>query len=309
MSESSPVQGPVDARTVLLAAVEQLRPKQWAKNGLLFAALLFSGQFTDLGMVVRAGLGFVAYCMIASAGYVLNDYLDRESDRAHPKKCHRPQASGRLPLGVALVELGLLAAGGVAISLLLSPWFLLIAGLYLATTLSYSYKLKHMVILDILILASHYVWRALAGAAAIEVHVSPWFFTATAFGALFIGLSKRHAELRLVGQGGATRRILEAYSEPLIHQLQAIVTSGLVMTYALYAFQGPTPWMLLTLPFVLYVIFRWIYLVERRGEGGAPEDTLFGDKPLLISVGLYVVTTMVILYLDSQELLSDGFTW
>jgi 4-hydroxybenzoate polyprenyltransferase len=281
--------------TVVVAAVRQLRPKQWAKNVFLFPALLFSGHFTQLDAVVAALTGFAAFCMLSSTGYILNDYLDREADRKHPKKRFRPIASGALPVPAAWALLVLCLAAGVGLSLLLGPSFLLIGLVYLATTLSYSFYFKHKVLLDILFLASGFVWRTIAGAVAIDVHVSEWLFLCTVFVALFFGFNKRRAELLHVGAHSGTRRALAEYSPQMLEQFQAIVTSATIITYLLYTVMGPTGWMTLTIPMVLYGMFRYIYLIDRHGEGGAPDETLLRDRPMLLTGVLYLTTALFVL--------------
>lgn len=281
---------------VALAAIKQLRPKQWTKNALLFAALVFSGRVLDPDSVVRALAGFAAFCLLSSSGYVLNDYLDRDADRKHPKKRHRPIASGALPAWVALVEMTLAAIAGIGIGVWLGWPFLAVSLVYLATTLAYSFYFKHKVILDVMFLGSGFVWRAIAGAVAIQVAVSPWLFLCTAFLALFLGFNKRRAELLQLGAEGGTRRNLADYSPKMLEQYQSIVTGSTVLCYALYTVLGETTWMVATIPFVLYGIFRYIYLVDRHGEGGAPDETLLSDRPLLWTVLAYgAVAVSVIL--------------
>ncbi len=278
--------------SVAVAAVRQLRPKQWTKNAFLLPALLFSGMFTDPEALFRCGVGFASFCLLSSTGYVLNDYLDREADRRHPKKRTRPIASGALPVPAAwLLMIGALG-GGVALALWLGPWFLAIALTYLVSTLSYSLWLKHVVIVDVMLLASGFVWRAVAGAVAIGVTISPWLFLCTAFFALFIGFNKRRAELLQVGASAGTRRNLEEYSPQMLDEFQSIVTAATVLCYALYTVLGPTPWMTLSLPWVLYGIFRYIYLIERKGEGGSPDETILRDRPLLVTAVGYALTCL-----------------
>lgn len=286
------------------AALRQLRPKQWAKNGLLFAALIFSGEFLVIESIVSALAGFAAFSLMASAGYVFNDYLDREADRRHPKKKHRPIASGALPENLAILEMVVVLAAGVALAWWVGPWFLAVGLLYLATTLSYSYYFKHIVILDVMFLASGFVWRVVAGALAIKVHVSAWLFLCTAFLALFLGFNKRRAELRELGGRAGTRKNLDEYNDRMIQEFQSIVTANTVLSYALYAVLGaPSPWMALTVPFVLYVIFRYIYLVEQKGEGGAPDETLLRDVPILVCTALYGFTAAAVILGDRWDVL------
>jgi 4-hydroxybenzoate polyprenyltransferase len=291
--------------SVFIACVKQMRPKQWTKNGLLFAALVFSGKFTDPKYILLSAVGFGAFSLIASGGYVLNDLLDREADRKHPKKKFRPIASGTLPVPVAIVLLLLLFACGLGLAAILSPWFLGISLVYLATTLSYSWYWKHKVILDVMFLASGFVWRAIAGAIAIDSKVSLWLFLCTAFLALFLGFNKRRGELLEVGPGGGTRKTIQEYNTRLIDQYQAVITANVVLSYALYSVLGPNPWMVTTVPLVLYGVFRYIYLVDVKGEGGAPDETLYKDGPLLGTVVLYAVACVVLMGLHFQGVLPD----
>jgi 4-hydroxybenzoate polyprenyltransferase len=278
---------------LVLAALKVMRPKQWTKNGLLAAALVFSGQFFDSQRLGRAVLAVMAFNLLSSSGYVLNDYLDREADRRHPKKRLRPIASGSLPEGLALPWMAIILLGGLGIAYWLSPKFLILSLLYLATTISYSLYFKHKVILDVMFLAACYLWRA--GAAAIDVRVSPWFFLCTAFFALFLGFAKRKAELVQVGNTAGTRKNLREYSQPMLEQFQAIVTSSTIVSYALYTVLGTNTWMMLTIPYVLFAVLRYIYLVEQKGEGGSPDETLLKDGPILVTVGLYVLTAVGIM--------------
>jgi len=282
---------------LVLAALKQLRPKQWTKNGLLYGALIFSGHFVEPLSVLHATAGVAAFCLVSSSGYIFNDYLDREADRRHPKKRYRPIASGALPEKVAIVEMIAALGAGLAISWWISPMFLAVTLAYLVTTLSYSFWFKHVVILDVMFLASGFVWRAVAGAVAIGVAVSPWLFVCTAFLSLFFGFHKRRAELIALGEGGGTRKNLAQYSPQMLDQFQAIVTGNVVLSYALYTILGTTPWMALTLPYVMYAIFRYIYLVDQKGEGEAPDEALIKDAPILITAVLFLVTAgLVVLF-------------
>ncbi|MCB9682774.1 MAG: decaprenyl-phosphate phosphoribosyltransferase [Alphaproteobacteria bacterium] len=307
MSSSEPLQ--VARRTpasLLAAAFKQLRPKQWAKNAFLFAALVFSGEFLVTESVVNAVVGFIAFSLVASSGYVLNDYLDREADRRHPKKRTRPIASGALPENLAIVEMIAVLGVGVALAWWVGTAFMIVTLAYLATTLSYSFYFKHVVILDVMFLALGFVWRVVAGAFAIKVQVSAWLFLCTAFFSLFLGFNKRRGELRELGDAAGTRKNLQEYGESMLGEFQSIVTANTVLSYSLYTILGaPTPWMALTIPFVLYVVFRYIYLVEQKGEGGAPDETLLRDAPMLITAALYGITVIVILLLHRQGVLVD----
>jgi len=289
--------GPKNTADLILAAIQALRMKQWIKNLLLYAALIFALKFTDVEMAINATMGFITFCMVSSAGYLYNDSRDKEADAQHPRKCKRPIASGRLPVGVAYVEMVLLLLVGFGVAWNLSPMFALVTFLYLCTTLSYTFFFKHHVILDVMFISAGFLWRAAAGAVAIDVIISPWLLTCTAFLTLFIGFNKRRSELGLMaGKGNATRKNLMHYTPELLVEFQAITTSGTVISYALYTVLGsPSQWLLLTLPYVLYGIFRYIFLVNNLDEGEEPADTLLRDLPLLATVVLYGLTVVGIL--------------
>ncbi len=280
-----------------LAALKALRPKQWVKNSLLFAALVFSMNFSDPALLLRACLGFFAFCMVSSSGYLYNDARDREADQRHPRKRYRPIASGALPLRAAYVEMVIIFGIGMGVAWFLSPAFAAVTGLYLATTLSYSIYFKHVPILDVMFIAACFVWRAAAGAVVVEVDISPWLLTCTSFLALFVGFNKRLGELKLMADDAAgTRKSLKHYSQDLLRDYQAITTSGTIISYAIYTVQFPrTQWMLLTLPHVLFGVFRYMYLVKMKGEGGAPDETFYRDKPLLITCVSYGALVVAIL--------------
>lgn len=291
---------------IVVAAIKQLRPKQWAKNVFVLPALIFSGHFMEPGYLVQAGIAFVVFSLLASSGYILNDYLDREADRKHPKKRFRPIASGALPVPAALGLFVLVLSVGVGLALYLSVPFLLIALTYLATTLSYSFYFKHRVILDVMFLSACYVWRVIAGAVAIKVQVSPWLFLCAAFLALFLGFNKRRGELLKLGREGGTRRNLQHYSREMLVELQAIVTASVVICYALYTVQGGNDWMVLTIPFVLYGVFRYVYLVD-QGEGDAPDETVLGDWPFIANGLFYLLVAVVVIVGDAQGWLPPMF--
>lgn len=281
----------------MIAAIKALRPKQWSKNVLLFAALLFSFRFLDPASVVRSLLAFLAFSFISSVGYVFNDLRDREADAHHPQKRLRPIASGALSVPAAWALMAVVGLLGFSLALWLSPAFALVAALYLATTLSYSLYFKHYVIIDIMMLTVGFLWRAVGGAVVLDVLISPWLLVCTGFFSLFLGFNKRRGELELLKDAAdAHRKNLSEYSQSLLDEFQAITTSATVISYALYCvLASPTPWLLLTLPYVLYVIFRYIYLVQQKGEGGDPSSTLFRDPPILVCAVLYAITTVAAL--------------
>ncbi len=290
-------QGPKGIGDLLLAMVQGMRPKQWAKNVFVLAAIFFSMNFQNIDMWIQAGAAFATFSMLASAGYLFNDAHDVAADRRHPTKWRRPIASGRLPLHIAYVEMALLFVGGCVVGYLTSPWLLMVALLYFATTLSYSFYFKHIVILDVMFLSAGFLWRAAAGAIAIDVAISPWLLTCTAFVSLFFGFNKRRGELVVMAdRAQTTRKILAEYSHDLVVEFQAITTSGTIISYALYCVQGsPTPWLLVTLPHVMYCVFRYMYLVTARNEGGAPDETLFKDTPILLAGLFYGATVVAVL--------------
>jgi len=279
---------------MLLSVVRALRPKQWTKNGLLFAALVFSQRYLDMEAVRNVVIGFALFCAISSSGYLVNDLRDIEADRMHPKKKLRPIAAGEVSAGVAWALAGVLMVGGVAGAFALNTGFGVAAASYLFVTLTYSTFFKHTVLLDVMLIATGFVLRAVAGAEAIPVPSSPWFLTCTAFGALFIGFSKRLAEIRSLGDtAGAHRKILDEYSIPMLEQYISIMTGCAIISYALYAVDsGHGPGMLLTVPFVIYGVMRVMYLVE-KGEGGAPEMMLLKDWPLQVCILLFGATAIV----------------
>lgn len=281
--------------------VKALRPKQWTKNAFLFAALIFSFHFTSLGDWIKAITGFSAFCLLSSTGYILNDIRDRQADRNHPTKRHRPIASGALPLRLAWIQAAATGLLGMLVAASLGLPFLGVGLLYFATTMTYSLFFKNQVILDVMMITAGFLWRAVAGAVAIQVAISPWFLLCTAFLALFLGFNKRRGELLLVqnGQAANTRKNLAEYSPEMLRDFQAVTTSGTVISYALYTVSdySPTPWLLITIPYVVYVVFRYIYLME-KGEGGAPDETLVKDRPIMITSLLYGITVVAVLVLN-----------
>lgn len=293
-----------EARPLLVA----LRPRQWLKNGLVFLALGFSvGQawrVADPGswlpLLGRGAVAFAAFCAVASAAYLVNDLRDVESDRLHPRKRRRPLAAGRLRPRTAGVAAGMLLAAGGALGAALGWRFGLALGGYIALTFAYSLALKHLVILDLLGLALGFVLRAVGGALAVGVPVSPWLYLCTLLGALFIAIYKRRHELTLLADGAADHRpILAEYTTGLLDQMASVVTASTVVAYALYTVTAENlpqnHAMLATVPYVLYGIFRYLYLVHRHDAGGSPEDVLLTDRPLQLTAGLWLATAMIIL--------------
>jgi 4-hydroxybenzoate polyprenyltransferase len=289
---------------MLLALLKTMRPKQWPKNGFLFAALIFDRQLTAPVPFLRTLAGFLLFCLLSSTVYIINDLADVEADRQHPIKRARPIASGKLPTRVAWAVVVILLLVVFPLAYLLSREFALIAFAYFVVNIAYSTLLKHIVIMDVLVLASLYVVRVAAGAALIIVtSFSPWLYVFTTFLALFLGVGKRRAELNLLAENAnLTRPVLEGYTLPLLDQLVNIVSSITIITYSLYTFSAPnmpgSHAMMLTIPFVIYGIFRYLYLIQVRHSGGAPEEVLFSDLPLQITLLLFGLAVFLIFYLE-----------
>jgi 4-hydroxybenzoate polyprenyltransferase len=280
-----------------------MRPRQWPKNAFVFVALLFDRKLFDPSSVLAVLGAFVLLCLMSSAVYLMNDLADIESDRQHPTKKNRPLPSGQLAPSVAAVASFLLAAISLVAGYFLSFELAVILLLYLISQIAYTFKIKHIVLLDVLTIALGFILRIAAGVAVIDVErFSPWLYVFGGFLALFMALGKRRAELTLLGGEASNHRaILDDYSLDLIDRLQGIVTTSAVVAYSLYTFLAEglpeNHAMMLTIPFVLYAIFRYLYLIHVRGEGGAPEEILLRDRPLQITLLLYGIMVIIALYL------------
>jgi 4-hydroxybenzoate polyprenyltransferase len=286
-----------------------MRPQQWSKNILLFAGLLFALKFTDPTSIVRALEGFGLFCIFSSNVYLINDLRDRERDRLNPRTAKRPLASGALKPGVAVAAVIVMLPVAFVLSWLLNPWFAIVAAIFIAKDLGYSFGLKHVVIIDVFLIAAGFTIRAVAGALAIGVTISPWLYVVTTLGALFLALNKRKHEILLLNaNAGSHRKVLDEYSPALIEEMLAVVTATTVMSYALYTFLADNlpkalrenHLMMLTVPFVLYGIFRYLYLVYQKDEGSTPEEVLIRDKPLLACILLWGLTSATLLYAFSR---------
>lgn len=293
---------------VVREVVLSMRPRQWAKNLIIFLPLAFTvnqyGHPSEVLTIARMALdslaAFAFFCLLSGAVYLINDLVDVEKDRQHPFKRHRPLASGRLGRVPALAAMGLLLLVSIPGAFLLNWVFGIVALVYFAIMLSYSFLLKHVVLVDVLTIAVGFVLRAVAGAVAIKVPISPWLYVCTILLALFLGLGKRRHELLLLEEGASRhRQILEEYSAQLLEQMIVLVGAATVMAYSLYTFSAENVpknnAMMLTIPFVLYGIFRYLYLIHIKNEGGSPEELLLKDRPMVINVGLWLVTAAVIL--------------
>jgi 4-hydroxybenzoate polyprenyltransferase len=285
------------------AMIRLARPHQWTKNALVLAALLFGQCLFVLHDVVSSVVAFVAFCALASAGYVLNDIADREADRLNPEKCDRPLARGDLTVAAAGRFAFALAATAIVLSIILGRAFLGIAVVYAALQLFYSLWAKHQVIIDVIAVAMGFVLRAFAGGVAINVEVSPWLVFITFTLALFLVLARRRHELIALGDAAiAHRSALSDYSVRLVDQMISILAGATLVSYMIYAASAEveaklgTHHLYLTVPFVAFGILRYLYLIDERNEGGDPSSALLHDRPLLFAVGLWILTDIALLY-------------
>jgi 4-hydroxybenzoate polyprenyltransferase len=290
-------------RSLPHAILVSLRPRQWIKNGVLLAPLVFARQGDVGGAVVRALAALAIFCSITSAVYLFNDLLDRERDRLHPEKRHRPIAAGELPIPVAAVLAAVLAAAGLICAALLSVPFAWASLSYILLQITYTLWLKHLVLLDVFAVAAGFVLRVVAGALVIGVPISNWLYLCTLLLALFLSMGKRRAELSVMqGEPGSHRKSLVHYSIPLLDQMITILGACTVLAYALYTLAPETVRkfgtdnLKYTVPMVIYGLFRYLFLIHRRGAGGSPERVLLSDVPLLLDVVLFVATVVLILY-------------
>lgn len=287
----------------LRALIKTMRPQQWLKNILIFAALVFDGKLGVIPDLVRTSIGFLLFCLVSSAVYIINDLADVEADRLHPKKRYRPIAAGVLPVSVARAAAVVIVGLSFPLAYLLSPTFALVLLSYFLLNLAYSKWLKHVPIIDVFVLASFYVLRVVAGLTIIHVaRFSPWLYVVTTLLALYVGFGKRRAELALLAEeANSHRKVLDGYTISLLDQFITIVSAATIGAYSLYTFSAvnlpENHAMMLTIPFAIYGIFRYLYLVQIRQGGGAPEEELFRDRPLQIAIVLWGLAVVLILYL------------
>ncbi len=284
-----------------ISLLKELRPKQWTKNALVLAGLVFSLRLLDFTAVGRAVAALLIFCAISSAAYIINDLADLERDRLHPLKRHRPIASGALSVSLARVVAAALLLVSLAMAVLLSWQFALVALTYFGIVVLYSFYLKHIVLVDVFAISAGFVLRAVAGTVVLGVMLSPWLLVCTVLLSLFLALAKRRHELVLLAEGaGGHRQILDEYSKPFLDQMIGIVTSSTVIAYSLYTFDAENlpenNSMMLTIPFVLYALFRYLYLIYQRNEGGSPETLLLRDRPLLVTILLWGLAAVLVLY-------------
>jgi len=288
---------------MLLALLKTMRPRQWPKNAFVLAALVFDRQLAHLPALFKSLEGLFIFCLISSTVYIINDIADVEADRQHPTKRNRPIASGQLPVKIAVIATIIILLICFPIAFYLSDEFALVVLAYFLINLAYSKMLKHVPLIDVLIIAAGFVLRVAAGVSLIHVErFSPWLYVVTTLFALFMGFGKRRAELALLtGSANAHRRVLEGYSLPFLDQLITIVSSTTIIAYSLYTFSAPNlptnHVMMLTIPFVLYGVFRYLYLVQIKNEGGAPEELLLTDRPLQLTIVLWSIAILLVFYI------------
>lgn len=290
---------------MIKALIKTMRPRQWTKNGFIFFGLIFDKQLFMAEPFLRTIAGFFLFCLMSSAVYLFNDIADVEADRNHPEKKSRPVASGELPIRVASTVAMLLAFLTILLGYLLSPLFAVILATYLVLNLLYSRWLKHVAILDVLIISTGFVLRVAAGVVLIAPveRFSPWLYMLTILFSLYIGLGKRRAEMNLLAQGAsAHRKVFDGYTIPLLDQYITIVSGMTIVAYSLYTFSAPnlpeSHTMMLTIPFVVYGIFRYLQLIQVGHAAGAPDEVALKDRPLQITVLLWGLTVIAIFYLS-----------
>jgi 4-hydroxybenzoate polyprenyltransferase len=280
-----------------------LRPAQWTKNLILFGGLIFGNKLLQSDAVIASTLGFLVFCALSGVVYLVNDVRDVTADRQHPVKSRRPIASGAISAPAALIAALVIAIAALALAWRLGPGFALIAATYVTLLTIYSVVLKHVVILDVLTIALGFVLRAAAGAAVIHVAISHWLLVVTLLGALFLALGKRRGEISTLADGGAGHRpILADYSTALLDQMITIVAASTLVAYAFYTINPETvarfgtDWLVLTLPFPLYGLFRYLFLIHQRDGGANPSETLFSDRPILLCVALWACVAAGVIY-------------
>jgi 4-hydroxybenzoate polyprenyltransferase len=289
---------------MLKALLKTMRPKQWAKNVFLLAAVVFDRKLTNTDAMLHTLLGVIAFSLVASVVYITNDIADVEADREHPIKRKRPIAAGKLPIPVAWGAVVILLLVAFPVAYWLSPSFAFVTLFYLLLNLTYSKWIKHTALLDIIVLASFYVIRVAAGVALINVErFSPWIYIFTTFLALLMGTGKRRAELSEIADGpNAQRRVLDGYTLSFLDHLITLASGMTLITYSLYTFSAPNlpenHIMMLTIPFLMYGIFRYQYLLQVQGTGSAPEEVVLSDRPLQIAIALWGLAVLIVFYIS-----------
>lgn len=286
------------------AIFKTMRPRQWTKNAFIFAALVFDKQLFHLPAFLQTLAGFFLFCLISSSVYIFNDIVDIEADRQHPEKRKRPLPAGQLSVKVAWVAGIVLVVVTLLLGYWMDPEFAAVLVTYFLLNVAYSRWLKHQPIIDVLALAAGFVLRVEGGVTLIDVQrFSPWLYVVMTLLSLFLGFGKRRAELALLAQGaGSHRKVLDGYTIPLLDQYIMIVSGTTIVAYSLYTFSAPNVpanhAMMLTIPFVVYTIFRYLYLIQVEQAGGAPEDVLLTDRPFQVAMALWAVTVLIVFYLS-----------
>jgi 4-hydroxybenzoate polyprenyltransferase len=289
---------------MLSALFKTMRPRQWTKNIFIFAALVFDKQLLHADSFLRTLAGFGLFCLISSSVYIFNDLADVDADRRHPEKKNRPIASGNLPLNIAWISGIALVLLTLGTAFFLTPGFEAVLVVYFIINMAYSKWLKHIPIIDVLIISAGFVLRVHAGVTLIQVErFSPWLYVVMTLLSLFLGFGKRRAELALLAHGAGThRKVLDGYTLPLLDQYIMIVSGTTIVAYSLYTFSAPNVpenhSMMLTIPFMVYAIFRYLYLIEVKHAGGAPEEILLSDRPFQIAMFLWGAFVLAIFYLS-----------
>jgi len=288
---------------VFIALLEAMRPRQWTKNVFVFAGIIFARKLLDAASLRESAAAFLLFCLLSSSVYIINDLLDAEQDRQHPTKRNRPIASGRLSRSLAVVAALVLGGAGLGLSLKLTVGFAITAIVYFALNLLYTFVLKHLVILDVLSIAVFFVLRAAAGAEAIAVPISHWLLICTVLLALFIALSKRRHELVLLEDDASSHRAsLIEYTPYLLDQMIAVVTASTLMAYILYTVDIRTvsevgsDRLIFTIPCVIFGIFRYLYLIHQKGEGGDPDRIIVSDRPFLVNLLIWAAIAAAVVY-------------
>lgn len=288
---------------MLRAIIKTMRIKQWVKNGLIFAALVFDRQLTNPTAFARTLAGFFLFCILSSTVYIINDIMDVEADRQHPRKKNRPIASGKLSIQAAWITAGIFLTATFICAYLLSPAFLVISICYFMLNLAYSIRLKHIVLIDVVILSIGFVLRVGGGVSLIQVErFSPWLYVVTFLLALYLGFGKRRAEIKLLSSSAANhRKVLDGYSLPFLDQIMMMISGTTIIAYSLYTFSAPNlpanHSMMLTIPFVVYGLLRYLQLTEIQEINLAPDEVLLVDRPLQIVILLWGLCVLAIFYI------------
>ncbi|MCW1969520.1 MAG: decaprenyl-phosphate phosphoribosyltransferase [Anaerolineae bacterium] len=286
---------------IVVGLIKTMRPKQWVKNGFVFLPLVFDFKLFMMPPLLNTLIGFGVLCFLSSVVYLVNDAVDAPQDRLHPKKKNRPIAKGIISVPLAIGWAVVLGVISLSLAFWLNTNFGVVAAIYLVMQIAYSFALKQVVLVDVFVIAIGFVLRVVAGIPLVAAErFSPWLFVCTLFLSLLLGFGKRRQEIVELKGGNSTRAILREYNLPLLDQIIPIITTGLIISYSFYTFSAPqlpnTHAMMLTIPVAIYGLFRYLYLVHVRGEGGAPDELLFRDRPLLLAVALFLLIAVWVLY-------------